>query len=96
MVVVNPLPRPHSIEAFGAVAVGRGSEGAEIAFGGGQGIWQTAVIQGTPVGLFPAEREADLVTGDPAFQSQVSKEVIADLAQHETFSIGTEFDRGQI
>lgn len=95
-VVVNPSPRPYSIEAFGAVAVGRGSQGVEIAFGGGQGIWQTAVVQGTPIGLFPSEREAEFMTGDPALQSQVSKEVIEDLAQHETVSIGTEFDKGEI
>lgn len=95
-VIIGPSPRPYTAEAFGAYAVGRNTQGVEIAFGGGQGVWQTSVVDGTTIGLYPAERESDFRTGNPDLQSQISKESIQEFMEHETVSIGTEFSVGEI
>lgn len=95
-VVLGPSPRPYTADAFGAYAIGRNSQGVEIALGDGQGIWQTSVVDGTTIGLYPAEKEADFRTGSPDLQSRISKESIEEFMKYETVSIGTEFSVGEI
>lgn len=95
-VIIGPSPRPYTTEAFGAYAVGGPTQGVEIAFGGGQGIWQTFVVDGTTIGLYPTERESDFRSGNPDLQSQISRESIEQFMDYETVSIGSEFSVGEI
>ena len=93
---VSPRLVPYSSEAFRAYATGRNTQGVEIAFGGGQGIWQSSVRDGTLIGLYPADKESDFRSDNPEIQSQISKETIEEFLPHETVSIGAEFSVGQI
>lgn len=95
-VIINPSPRPYSLDAFGAYATGRNTQGVEIAFGGGQGIWQSSVVDGTLIGLYPADKESDFRSGNREVQSQISKETIEEFLPHETVSIGAEYSAGEI
>lgn len=95
---VSVQPEAYSYRSLGDIFVPTGSrtQGVEIGFNGGSGVWTTFVGHGVTYGLFPDERSDDYFSDDDERSSKVSRDTIQGFVGAETVSISMEFVRGEV